>query len=398
MAIGNALDSVGRDVLFIKDNKVVGKGRSQVGVSNEYQGCSFLSGELFEQIKVVAPFNDTVLTMKHVYARFSPYSGGYLGLQFTDEFPEAEALLEYVRAVDEHYFNFGIVPDSFKEVEGYGAERDAWKKDIQWVHIQEAAVPARLSGTDTQVISGPVEPSTITTERVMGWLKEFNMVEDIAKLRLTYQFKNKDQMTLEYISGDYFKVDQVNTLRLTYGEYCQAGPDENFGEGGGGYEAFEHQHFWPGFLEQAVDAFVGRITSDDPFQFFESKFSEKLDIIKIRQNKELVFESYYEYLDAMLAPFWKFVFDKTPDQMSCAGIVGAHGDKAYGYKEDWKDKGIPFARGVLLYLLTYTPAFKGEKSKSREWVIENYPHYLEQIELAEQQVLKERFNIEPKST
>ena len=94
--------------------------------------------------------------------------------------------------------------------------------------------------------------------------------------------------------------------------------------------------------------------------------------------------SHYDYLELVLEEFWKLVFGKTASEMWCGGIIGAHGDKAYGYKSDWKDASIPFGRGVLLFLLTYTKEL-GDTPKhlSVYWVIDNYQKYLPHIEAAE---------------
>lgn len=96
--------------------------------------------------------------------------------------------------------------------------------------------------------------------------------------------------------------------------------------------------------------------------------------------------SHYDYLEIVIDGFWKRVFGKTTSDMWCAGIIGAHGDKAYDYKRDWSDAGIPFGRGVLLFLLTYTKEL-GEtpKHESCKWVIDNYSRYLPLIEESEKQ-------------
>lgn len=94
--------------------------------------------------------------------------------------------------------------------------------------------------------------------------------------------------------------------------------------------------------------------------------------------------SHYDYLELVLEEFWRLVFGKTAGEMWCGGIIGAHGDKAYGYKGDWEDSGIPFDRGVLLFLLTYTKELGDTpKHESCEWVISNYQKYLPHIEAAE---------------
>ncbi len=94
--------------------------------------------------------------------------------------------------------------------------------------------------------------------------------------------------------------------------------------------------------------------------------------------------SHYDYMELVIEDFWKSVFNKTLSETWNAGIIGAHGDKAYGYKSRWKKEGIPFGRGVLIFLLTYTKELgERQKCESCEWVIENYPKYLPMILEAE---------------
>lgn len=94
--------------------------------------------------------------------------------------------------------------------------------------------------------------------------------------------------------------------------------------------------------------------------------------------------NHYDYLHLVIDDFWKLVFGKTTSEMFCGGIIGAHGDKAYGYNSEWDEAGIPFERGVLLFLLTYTKEL-GDTPKhlSVYWVIDNYQKYLPHIEAAE---------------
>lgn len=62
-------------------------------------------------------------------------------------------------------------------------------------------------------------------------------------------------------------------------------------------------------------------------------------------------------------------------------MIGAHGDKVYGYCDEWEEKNIPFYRGALLYLLTYIESEMGgyKKSQSSEFVINKYQYYLPKI-------------------
>ncbi len=81
------------------------------------------------------------------------------------------------------------------------------------------------------------------------------------------------------------------------------------------------------------------------------------------------YHSHYDWLNTNLDAFWVKVTGKTLDQSHCAGIVGAHGDKCYGYKHNWAKAGIPFEQGVAIYLLSYvTPHSKTVRSTDGGWV------------------------------
>lgn len=87
--------------------------------------------------------------------------------------------------------------------------------------------------------------------------------------------------------------------------------------------------------------------------------------------------SHYDYLELVIEDFWKRVFNKSLDEMWCAGIITAHGDKAYSYQDVWEEADISFKRGVLLFLLTYTKELGDTpKHESCEWVVNNYKKYL----------------------
>lgn len=45
-----------------------------------------------------------------------------------------------------------------------------------------------------------------------------------------------------------------------------------------------------------------------------------------------IYASHYDYLHEHLETFWQRVTGKTLDESGCAGIIGTHGDKAYGYR------------------------------------------------------------------
>lgn len=92
-------------------------------------------------------------------------------------------------------------------------------------------------------------------------------------------------------------------------------------------------------------------------------------------------ENHYKYLRYMWEDFHKAVFGKTASESFRGVMVGAHGDKVYGYCNEWEEKNIPFYRGALLYLLTYIKSemVGYKKHQSSEFVINKYQHYLPKI-------------------
>lgn len=132
--------------------------------------------------------------------------------------------------------------------------------------------------------------------------------------------------------------------------------------------------FWPDACEQPNS--IPFIPDNDAWkEVFKKIGPENLNI------------NQYHYCDMMLNPFWLRVFGKTADEMWCGGIVSAHGDKAYGYKSQWEKAGVPFNRGVLIFLLSYTKELGDRpKHETREWVIENYSKYLPMILEAEKEI------------
>lgn len=89
--------------------------------------------------------------------------------------------------------------------------------------------------------------------------------------------------------------------------------------------------------------------------------------------------SHYDFLDEHLDTFWQKAVGKPLDQSGAAGIVTAHGDKAYGYQSMWERAGIHFYHGMMLYMLTYSKVMDRPKHESGQWVIDQYPHYKEML-------------------
>lgn len=110
------------------------------------------------------------------------------------------------------------------------------------------------------------------------------------------------------------------------------------------------------------------VTSRD---FDREKAINELDSCLIRKTS-----SHYEWLELNLDEFWVNVFGKNLNDSYNAGIISAHGDKAYGYRREWEEAGVPFNHGVALYLLTYTKELGDTpKWESGQWVIDNYEKY-----------------------
>lgn len=100
---------------------------------------------------------------------------------------------------------------------------------------------------------------------------------------------------------------------------------------------------------------------------------------------------HYKYLEKHLDSFWQKVVGKTLAKDFNGGIIAAHGDKCEQYKDLWNQNNIPFPHGVAIYFLTYKKDFLvDKKSRSQDWVVENYPKYkkfLEPIDLNDPEIM-----------
>ena len=89
--------------------------------------------------------------------------------------------------------------------------------------------------------------------------------------------------------------------------------------------------------------------------------------------------SHYNWLDENFQKFFDNInVNKEEQELNC-GIISAHGDKCYSYRDRWKINGIPFEHGVALYLLTYINPWSNEVRMEPgwwvdpwRWVIDNY--------------------------
>jgi len=118
-----AVENVGRDVLLVRDNKVIGEGRTQTS------DCTVVSVEMVDdRAKALVDSSPMVQVLavhspdrKYRWAlfHFHAFTGRYADLPEDGDLYFAD--LENVRVVDKLNFEYGLVPDSFKEVEGYRA-------------------------------------------------------------------------------------------------------------------------------------------------------------------------------------------------------------------------------------------------------------------------------------
>lgn len=89
--------------------------------------------------------------------------------------------------------------------------------------------------------------------------------------------------------------------------------------------------------------------------------------------------SHYDWLNEH---FEEFLEALGGDWRTCGGIISAHGDKCYSYRDIWYAAGIPFSHGVAIYLLSYiAPWYKEVRDTDNgwvdpfQWVIDSYPKF-----------------------
>lgn len=105
-------------------------------------------------------------------------------------------------------------------------------------------------------------------------------------------------------------------------------------------------------------------------------------------------DNHYKYLEKVLPTFFNEVGVRGGWSWN-AGIIVAHGDKGYGYRYAWGKEGIPFNRGMAIFLLTYTYPFgqecrnyvDGEWVNGDTWVVRNYDKFKDTLERIEGEVL-----------
>ena len=129
MGYNYAVENVGRDVLIIRNNQVIGKGMSQI-----MRGLDFVSITLVDDdAKKLIPIEriSDAIGYRHTYLRYEPISGMFLEIYGNDpEWEDINDQLEDTLVVDEFNFRWGLCPDTFKDVPGYrSAMIEAYRKD-----------------------------------------------------------------------------------------------------------------------------------------------------------------------------------------------------------------------------------------------------------------------------
>jgi len=104
--------------------------------------------------------------------------------------------------------------------------------------------------------------------------------------------------------------------------------------------------------------------------------------------------NHYDWLDQNLETFLDTVFAKYPvtaerQGKEYLGMISAHGDKCYTYRDMWNAAGIPFEHGVAIYLLSYLTPWSEGVRKTRTgwvpvdtWVISQYPTFKDDLPAA----------------
>lgn len=91
--------------------------------------------------------------------------------------------------------------------------------------------------------------------------------------------------------------------------------------------------------------------------------------------------NHYDWLEDNFSTFLKNIgLEKYIDYSD--SLIVADGDKAYGYESIWEKKGIPFAHGVAIYLISKLPPYNNEVRITEfgwvdpsKWVIINYNRF-----------------------
>lgn len=117
-----AIEKVGREVLLVRDNKIIGEGYSQTSAHGmiSIEMRDERAKALIANSRQIKIWEEKFPEKKYKWSmyKFCQFTGQYLDMSADD--PDMLCTeLEGVRVVDKRDFHYGFVPDSFKDVEGY---------------------------------------------------------------------------------------------------------------------------------------------------------------------------------------------------------------------------------------------------------------------------------------
>lgn len=119
-----AIESVGREVLLIRDKRIIGEGysRSSADGTIAIEMLDERAKALIADSLAVKLWGTSFPEKKFKYStfKFCQFTGEYIDMSHHDPYMLCPTLSD-VRVVDKMGLHYGIVPDTFKDVEGYNA-------------------------------------------------------------------------------------------------------------------------------------------------------------------------------------------------------------------------------------------------------------------------------------
>lgn len=116
----------------------------------------------------------------------------------------------------------------------------------------------------------------------------------------------------------------------------------------------------------------------------KKEINEEIKINHYAWLKKQLKRNHYRWLEKHLPQFFE---DIGLSWKNNQGIISAHGDKGYTYRDLWEKNNIPFNHGIAIYLLSYCDPFwfycrrthKKEWLPVEQWVIDNYCEFKEYL-------------------
>lgn len=117
-----AVPYCGKEVLVIRDGRVIGKGRAVTRVGDEVTSIQFTEGEIIELVQDLELVR--LLGLRYSYFKYGPNYGVYLG-DDTQTGVGGDEILADTLVVDAVNFRYGMAPTQFARVPGFRAALDA---------------------------------------------------------------------------------------------------------------------------------------------------------------------------------------------------------------------------------------------------------------------------------